>query len=791
MSNMKRWYMDLRISTKMFISFGSIVLLTALIGIVGIYELRSTNSEYEEMYGRYGVGTVYIGYIGMQYNQTHTNTIVLLAGTATDEGAIPDRVKGFNERIITNMESYMQAIKDEEEIARVSLLKQNLEDYFELQAEIVELHLAGKNDEAYELLYGDGYDLNLEINAMIEEIMEGDVLGATDTIFKLDTKIGRTQGIMLVIFALSIAMATFAITFLVKTIANRVTHLAGLSEKIAMGDVEIEIDEESISKDEIGVLTDSYSKIIRSIRIQTETAKKIADGDFSEKCVVRSDKDVLSMSINMIVEQLQSLDSQIDMIAEDAAEGRLDARNDTLEFKGKYKEIVEKLYAALDDFKNPIMYVASILEGISIGTLGDGLPTNTKEYKGDYKELTDSLEKVMGTITALYNEINKLLDASEEGNLRVRGDVDLVPGAFKDMVRGVNGIMDKMLEPIREASTVLGKVSKGDLTVQVDGDYKGDYAIIKNSLNYTLNTFNELINNINFASEQVAAGANQISNSSILLSEGTTEQASSIEELTASAEEIASQTQLNAENAIEADKLSQTAKGNGLEGRRRMQDLVNAIDEVNDASNDISAVIKVIEDIAFQTNILALNAAVEAARAGQYGKGFAVVAEEVKSLAERSADAAKETTEMIEGSIKKSERGKDLADETASDLEVLVKDVDRVAELVDSIAKASNEQAIGIDQINQGILQVSEVVQSNSATSEETAAASEELSSQADILKSDVSKFKLREQVQVKHNSKIMNSEIDKMLSSMAKEKRSEPKKKVTINLDDNDFGKY
>lgn len=214
--------------------------------------------------------------------------------------------------------------------------------------------------------------------------------------------------------------------------------------------------------------------------------------------------------------------------------------------------------------------------------------------------------------------------------------------------------------------------------------------------------------------------------------------------MTFSIEEVSSKTRINADNANHANDLTEKAKVYAVTGNTHMQDMLKAMDEINVSSNNINKIIKVIDDIAFQTNILALNAAVEAARAGQHGKGFAVVAEEVRTLAGRSADATKETTTLIEDSIKKVEAGAKIAKDTADSLGKIVDGVESVSNLVSDIKIASNEQAAAIDQINQGIIQVSDVVQKNSSTSEESASASEELSSQEEMLKQMVSKFKLK-----------------------------------------------
>ena len=394
--------------------------------------------------------------------------------------------------------------------------------------------------------------------------------------------------------------------------------------------------------------------------------------------------------------------------------------------------------------------------------------------------------------------IKKMVKAADKLAL---GDVDVnVEADSKDEVGSLALSFGKMIDNIRAQALAAEKVASGDLTVEVPISSPND--LLGNKLAELVRKNNEVLSDIYGASEQVAVGSKQVSDSSILLSEGATEQSTAIEELTASIEEISSQTTLNAQNANQANELAEEAKANAKQGNAQMQEMLKAMDEINEASTNISKVIKVIDDIAFQTNILALNAAVEAARAGQHGKGFAVVAEEVRNLAARSANAAKETTDMIEGSIKKSEGGTIIAKNTAQALDKIVDGIEHVATLVSGIANASNEQAIGIKQINQGIMQVSQVVQSNSATSEESAAASEELSSQASLLKETVNQYKLKRNVNTYNRNEKVNPEVLKMLESMSANKNSSlgqmpesntkgANAKPKIALSDTEFGKY
>lgn len=470
----------------------------------------------------------------------------------------------------------------------------------------------------------------------------------------------------------------------------------------------------------------------RPIKRLTQHVKRLALGDTDITLSVYPRKDEIGQmreAIRTITNSIKELESDTSILIGAAKEGDLNVRADVQKHQGIYREIVDGINATLDATVAPIKESTEVLSALADGNLDVGV---TGDFKGDYALIKDALNTTCETVRRYIDEVADILE----------------------------------------------HIARGDMTVNIISEYKGDFTKLKDSINKSIVSFNDVLTEIDTAATQVALGSRQVSDGSQTISQGATEQAAEIDQLTSTITEIASQASQNAHSANNANELVKAFKSDALAGNSQMEKMQKAMEEIKAASESISKIIKVIDDIAFQTNILALNAAVEAARAGIYGKGFAVVASEVRNLAARSAQAAKETTDLIENSIVIVGSGTKIADQTAVALQSIVSGVDKAAELVAQIAVASNEQVIGITQINNSVDEMMRVVQTNSATSQETAAASEELSNQAEMLREMVSDFQLKG----KNEAYIDGGKDLKAIGAKAQKE---------IAIKDDDFGKY
>lgn len=361
---------------------------------------------------------------------------------------------------------------------------------------------------------------------------------------------------------------------------------------------------------------------------------------------------------------------------------------------------------------------------------------------GAFMLLSVALSLSIGLYTArsIAKPIGGLVAAA---HALARGDVGItLASRTRDEIGTLYSAFSAMVESIRAQAHLAEQIAAGDLTVDIQARSQSD--LLGQKLGEMVQSNHTLFSGIASASTQVGDGAVQLSLASQQLAHGASEQASSIEQVSASIEEIAGQARQSAAIATDAKAVVEAAMGRAKDGDARMQQLMLSMTAINDASARISKIIRAIDDIAFQTNVLALNAAVEAARAGAAGKGFAVVADEVRSLASKAAEAARETTSMIENSIEKVDAGTKLATQTAGILNDIVQNAAQSARLVGSIAEAADHQTAGLDQIRMAMEHVSQIVQTTSATSEETASVSEELAAQAEELKAIVAQVRLR-----------------------------------------------
>ncbi|WP_050739177.1 methyl-accepting chemotaxis protein [Acetobacterium bakii] len=574
----------------------------------------------------------------------------------------------------------------------------------------------------------------------------------------------------------------------IESLRSLIAEATMLSEAAVEGQLDIRVDVNAFNggyREIMEGLNDTLEAVVKPLHMAGNYVERIGNGDIPAKIIetYKGDYNGLKESINSCIDGLEALKEGNQVLS-------LMRKNDlSQKVEGNYLGIYGEIGKSINSVHSQLLAIVNVANNIAKGELRDLEELKEVGKRSENDVLVPSLIGMIENIAMLVNETDEMAQVAVEGNLDHRGDARKFPGEFARVIMGFNETLDAVTAPIQEASIILNELSAGNLNTMMTGNYRGghdqikrdlnqtivflkryvdeitgklraigqknldqeittaylgDFQAIKTDLNNITTSLSDTMTEINVAAGQVETGARQISDGGQALAQGTTEQASAIEELTASIEEVAGETKRNAINANEANERAIEVRTSAEVGNEQMEKMILAMAEINDSSNNISKIIKVIDDIAFQTNILALNAAVEAARAGQHGKGFAVVAEEVRSLAARSAEAAEETIGLIEGSIGKVKIGTKIASETAMGLKEILNEIEKVAGLVGNIAQATNDQASEIVQITKGIEQVSQVVQTNAATAEESAAASEELSIQAEMFKKMVSAFKLK-----------------------------------------------
>ncbi len=555
-------------------------------------------------------------------------------------------------------------------------------------------------------------------------------------------------------------------------------------------------------------VNDTITNIVNPLMVTADYVDQISKGVIPPEIttVYKGQYNIIKINLNALVKMMSDLLKETDVIIKAAADGELKKRANADMFLGGWNKLVSGVNDTITNIVNPLMVTADYVDKIAKGTIPEKI---TDIYKGDYNIIKNNLNQCIDAVNLLVADTGMLAKAVTEGKVATRADAKLHNGDYRRIIEGVNQTLDLICGPLNETLGILNKMAEGDMMLEMKGDYKGDFLVLKNSVNNTLSSINEILTQVNTAIEQVTAGAGQVSQASQSLSQGAAEQASSLEEITSSITEINTQTKQNTENAVQVNGLAKSAKDNAAQGNLQMAELVKAMSSINISAENIKKIVKAIDDIAFQINLLALNANVEAARAGKYGKGFAVVADEVRNLAVRSASSVKETNQMVEEAIKNIGNGNDLVTVTAKQLAEIVDGASKVADLAEEVATASKEQSQGLEQVSTGLGQIDDVTQANTANAEESASAAEELASQSMQLKEMIAKFKLKAvEGKVTEISaemlQMIKNELGKGQHHQAGQKHEEKmpllkelKQPIKVNpksiiaLDDGNFGKF
>ncbi|KOQ78125.1 chemotaxis protein [Stenotrophomonas maltophilia] len=433
-----------------------------------------------------------------------------------------------------------------------------------------------------------------------------------------------------------------------------------------------------------------------------------------------------------------AIGAQLQM-AEQHEAGAIRYRMDASAFPGDFGRMVQATNSLVESHVEVELLMAEVMQRYAIGDLSRDLP----DYPGEKSTLTRTLAAVKQSLMAINAQIDELARAARAGDFSMRGDAAAFQFQFKAMVEHLNGMMASSQASIADVSDVLRAISHGDLTARMDGEYDGVFARMRDDANTTTAQLTGIVQGIQAAADSINNAAQELAAGNNDLSRRTEQQAANLEEAAASMEELTSTVRQNAELARQADSEAHAAGAAVRETEQAMAQMASVMGEIDQSSARISEISTVIDGIAFQTNILALNAAVEAARAGEQGRGFAVVASEVRTLAQRAGVAAKEIKELIEDAAAKVKSGLAVTVESEAAIARVAQASSRTTQLMSDIAAASKEQAAGIEQVNQVVVQMDQVTQQNAALVEEATAASRALEEQAHALTTSVAVFKV------------------------------------------------
>ncbi|MCH6483546.1 methyl-accepting chemotaxis protein [Pseudoxanthomonas sp. LH2527] len=693
---------NLKLTTKMMLAFGVVLALMLIQGIAAFVGLNSLNGATTEVTGNVLPSVKAAGDLRSLLGEFRT-TAYRQHVRASDavKAEAKTRASAQEKEIDAGIKQYAALVATPEEKKAYDLFVKEWAAAKQSYAEVQEMIDLGLPDDAVDTFIGATRDQHTKATSALTAliaIVDGQAKQASAS---AESTYTASSTLMIVMLLAGIVGGLTLAWFFARAIANGVGEAVRVANDVSAGKLDGKID--TSRADEVGQLLTAMQ------RMQTQVQSVIA--------------------------------AQSEMAARHD-EGQISYRMDDSAFPGEYGRMVRDTNALVASHLQAIGDALKIMQRYSVGDLSLDMP----KLPGEKANLTETMDATKANLSAINGEIKRLAMSASAGDFSQRGDVDKYQYDFRDMIDGLNQLMETTDGNLAEVSELLKAIARGDLTARMEGDFHGVFATMRDDADATVAQLTDIVGRIQDASSSINTAAGEIASGNSDLSRRTEQQAANLEETAASMEELTSTVRQNAESARQANQLSIGAASVASQGGEVVGKVVTTMRDIEHSSKKIADIISVIDGIAFQTNILALNAAVEAARAGEQGRGFAVVASEVRTLAQRSANAAKEIKGLIETSVDKVADGSKLVNQAGATMGEIVASVQRVTDIMAEISAASQEQSAGIEQVNQTITQMDETTQQNAALVEEASAAARSMEEQAQALSESVSVFRLHAQ---------------------------------------------
>jgi methyl-accepting chemotaxis protein len=687
-----KWFNDLKITAKLALSFGVLLAIMAAAGLVSVVQLSSVAAKTREIARNWLPCVEYLNEINTAKSDLRVTQLRYALATTPEEAATFEKL---NQDSITTIEDkkrlYVPLISDEVERGIWNEFDRQWQAYLEFHSKLSAIVKQGKQKEALQMMI-ESRDRYTALADALRKDVERNVSGASGEAKSAEDAYATSRAIILGMILVSVVLGVLMAMTVGRAIGKPLGDIVDIFKRIASGKLDNTI--EATRRDELGALLKNLDEM------QTQMRKLLAESQGQLAAINRAQA-----------------------VIEFDLKGNIASANDNFlnvmgyrleEIKGQHHSMfVEPSYRSSDEYRRFWEKLA----------------------RGDYESAQYKRIGKGGKEVWIQGSYNPIFDATGKPYKVIK---------YASDVSAQVKLSQQMEESVAQTQQIIKAATEGDLAKRVDVRGKsGDLAKLAESINSLLESISDIVSNVKHSATEVLRGAEEISQGNANLSQRTEEQSSSLEETASSMEEMTSTVKQNADNAGQANQLATAARDQAEKGGSVVGNAVRAMADINDSSKKISDIISVIDEIAFQTNLLALNAAVEAARAGEQGRGFAVVATEVRSLAGRSATAAKEIKELIQDSVRKVEDGSLLVTQSGQTLEQIVMSVKKVSDIVAEIAAASREQSSGIEQVNKAVMQMDEMTQQNAALVEQATAASQSMAEQARDLTKMMERFQV------------------------------------------------